>query len=240
MKSPIFTLFTLLLLVLAGCQQESRTGISGNDNDNNQIAITDTGDIINEGDVNINESPKTIAQTGIIPEDILTKIHPGISVAFAKELLGEANIRDQYDNSPITYVWNFSNASIQIMTEDDNSIDVVTLVNPSPTSTDKFDIYPLGYSLGSLTPSDLECGTPPEKDYSSKFYSLSITCYFGNPGNYFYFEFGAFEGGKVQYGGDMVAYGGEIADNFWTQPFNYVSIAYSEEETTSIYWSYLR
>ena len=262
MQPLSFVFPAILLLVLVGCQQDSKTGIKGNNNNDNQVAITEKGDVnINKGNININEKPKTIAETGIVPEDILTKIHPGVSLAFTKGLLGEAKIREnygdpglrdmeafsgkpidreKYGNRPFVYVWNFNNASIQVLTKDNNSIDVITLIKQLPNSADTFTIYPLNYKLGNLRYADLKCNDSPKKDYSSKFYSIYINCYFGNPGNYYNFEFGAYEGGSVKYEGKMVEYGGKIADDFWTTPFNYVSLASSGHETMRINWTYLR
>ena len=178
----------------------------------------------------INGNPKPIPDTDIIPENILHQIHPGVSLEYAKRLLGEPKFRTTTLTSNI---WNFKNASIEIYSNDNHSIDAITLMKTSMDYADIFSIYPLSFYLGKLTHSDLEnhnC-SPPQQDDSSKHYEIYIICYFGNYGNYYHFRFGAYSGGKISR---------PNLSAIDSAPFNYVSVAYDENKTSSIFHGYLR
>ncbi len=232
MTKKLLTSFILLTLIL-GCQSNKKTGIDGNNNNNNQVIISE------QGDITINDKPKTIKETGIIPENILSQLNPGTSINFTKELLGEPKIQedleDESQNKTETiYVWHFNNAFISIRSIDNQSIETITLIKSSMEQSDKFTIYPLNYELGNLQYSDIKdlCESS-QKNYSSKFYSLFTKCYFGNPGKYYSFEFGLFEGGNVIYN--------QAIDDINVGPFNYVSISSNESNFSNIFfWGYYR
>lgn len=204
-------------------QENNKIGIMGNGNNNNQVVIAD------RSNVTVNDRYKSISETRIIPEDILAKLHPGVSFDYVKEVLGQPHIhRDDIS------VWNFNNASIQVNTDkDDNSVGAITLVT---SSMDTFLVYPLNYKIGELKYLDVkDICEPLRHDYGGKFSSWRANCYFGNPGNYYNFSFGFFEGGKISYRGQELV-GIDLNEGV----FNSVSIARSGEDTAAIYWEFLR
>lgn len=202
-------------------QQDIKTGILGNNNNNNRVEITDNRN------QTINNQSKTISETRIVPENILTRLHPGVSIKYANSLLGEPSIIDQGS----VYVWNFDNVSIGIASDDNQSIDAITLIKVSMEQPDKFIVYPLNYSLGILRYVDLRdygC-SPIEKDYGGKHSGQYTKCFFGNPGNYWNFEFGVFNGGRILY---------EYMDDVNSEPFNSVTIY--RNDGLRIYQGFLR
>jgi hypothetical protein len=247
MQTLSFIFLAIFSFVLIGCQQDTKTGIRGNNNSDNQVAITDKGDInINKGNININEKPETIPETGIIPEDILTKLNPGVSLEYTRQLLGEPNVHENLlkeangefvPSEQEMFVWRFKNAFIAILSEGGKSIDGITLLKKSMEQPDKFKIYPLDYELGALEYSNIsnEC-EPPKINAGAKQYYVFTKCYFGFPGKYWNFEFGLFEGGGVFYGEPSKA---NINGNINTGPFNYVSIGHDEAKIFPIAWNYL-
>lgn len=146
MKKSIFVAF-LSAIILFGCQQQMKTGIAGNDNDNNRVVVADNSNIT------INDKPKTITESQIVPEDTLKKIYPGVSVNFATELLGEAKINylgkigsivTQSLRSANFYTWHFDNVFIQITSEDNQSISTITLMKRAMERATRY-IYDLSF-----------------------------------------------------------------------------------------------
>jgi hypothetical protein len=61
MRRDFLIYHIIVVFVLVGCQQYSKTGIRGDNNNNNQVVITDKGNII------INDRDKAVAETSPSP-----------------------------------------------------------------------------------------------------------------------------------------------------------------------------
>ncbi len=192
-------------------RQNIKAGIIGNNNSNNKVDITENQNIT------INNQSKGIYETRIVPKNILTKLYPGVSIKYAKLLLGEANIVTEAS----VHIWHFDNASIHIASDDNQSIDAISLVKASMEQPDEFTVYPFNYLLGTLKRDDLKdygC-SPVKEDHSFKDYGVYTKCFFGNPGNYWKFEFGIYRGGRIAYANP------NHTIDISSEPFNIVCIS---------------
>lgn len=132
------------------------------------------------------------------PSNILEHIKPGVPIERVREELGAPHRKADRQ-----YCYLFSDLCVQIDTEDDVCVDAITVALRRMDWRSKFIIYPLQIVLGKTTFLEiLDAETKIEFDKSSKHYHFWVTCYFGFPGLYLNYAFGALEAPGIIWQGE--------------------------------------
>lgn len=123
------------------------------------------------------------------PSNIFDHIKPGITFDRVREVLGTP-----YRRHDSKYLYNFSDLKIQIITDINGQVSSISAALSRITWRSKFKVPVLEIILGKTTFLDvLEEDNPIHSDSSSKHYHYWTEAYYGFPGLYFHYAFGAME-----------------------------------------------
>lgn len=128
------------------------------------------------------------------PQNLFDRIAPGTSMARAIELLGKAHHVHSHWHS-----FRFSDALVQISSEDARSVDWIGVVLPAVGWRRRFSVSLAGMGslvLGKATLADalkLDPEAAIKKDYSTKHWCIWIESYYGFSGMYRHYLFGVME-----------------------------------------------
>ena len=132
------------------------------------------------------------------PRNILKHITPGVTVEKVKELLGAPYYDDQG-----RLIYKFKHLNIEFKVESDRITTIILLLKNFGFRR-KYPIHPTKYTLGKTTLGDVihnqeNLGV----EVASKHGKVWIERYFGNPGYYWNYTFGIFDGPSAQYPHDF-------------------------------------
>ena len=123
------------------------------------------------------------------PSNIFDHIKPGVTFDRVREVLGTPYRR--HDNK---YLFNFSDLKVQIITDPNGQVSSISAAISRITWRSKFKVPVLEINLGKTTFLEiLEEDNPIQSDSSSKHYHYWTEAYYGFPGLYLYYAFGAME-----------------------------------------------
>jgi len=173
------------------------------------------------------------------PIDIFEQCGPGTSIERMKQVLGAPN-----KTSGNRFGYKFSDALVQVESEDGISISALGVVLPRKKWRTNFRVYPhpLNLILGKATLEDvLDEGAEIKWGSSSKEYILYMNTFYGFPGLYRGFTFGVIHAPFVS-GADYRRdrHNGRLITNPKRIPLNWAAVSLSSEEAVLFdYWLFL-
>ncbi|MDD2915791.1 MAG: hypothetical protein PHP70_10800 [Gallionella sp.] len=123
------------------------------------------------------------------PENIFEQLCPGTSLERMKEILGVP-----HRESKGQYSYSFSDALVQVRSNDSSSITTLAVALPKIKKRSHFAIHPMHFVLGKARLNEvLDTDSAIKKDNSSKHWTFWVRNYYGFPGLYRYYTFGVLE-----------------------------------------------
>ncbi len=123
------------------------------------------------------------------PKNLFEHVKPGISVPRMREVLGVPHREEQGQ-----YRYVFSEACVQLDSEDETTVDAISVGLSTISWRHRFRVWPMHFVLGKTTfRSVVEPEDKVEFDFSSKHYHFYVVKHFGFSGLYWSFALGVLE-----------------------------------------------
>jgi hypothetical protein len=162
------------------------------------------------------------------PRNIFEHITPGTTVDKVKELL-----HTPYYNDDNRMTYKFKNANLEIK-KDENKVSTMILILKNFGFRNKYPIHPTDYTLGKVKLRDIiNSQENVGVDISSKHGQVWIERYFGNPGLYWYFTFGIFNGPGALYPYNFPKFSTEdqkVYGEYEDLKFNFIAVSKNSNE----------